>query len=685
MNERIEKGREMIHAGISQKDIINRIAEKMLETRPKCVSKYRPYISMNGVSFSHPLGNMEIDLNKVYPKANIGEKACIDFNITVSEDNDIFLNIYGEAAVYYNNKLVFEIINGKPSRPLSFRGELYNIPIRVRSGNDNCVRLICTKTESSFGCGVNLSVKRYPGMWASDYLYHARVTSPIKELRNESGIAISELFSGAPEKVSYCYPKLIRSSRFDFNQLCGRGNSVYVYTKVKKGHQIKYNGTVDRILINGKKSSDLHPYVDAEDELLFRCTRFHGEWFFDLDDENVYIPDLESHRHSGDKSIFIGPLYSDEPFSTDLSRIWKNDKGEKLFWRFNDGSQLRIYIDSAFFGQWFYAHMVGFYGIRCAGTRLHHQEYVDLFHYNMNFMAKYFEYIQFDIEKNIMPTFMPRIKESNVLDNLGTMGMNFIDSYFDTKDSRLLEVIQWIWEHFSMVPVTEDNIYYRIQTIWADDLYMSCPFIVRFGLLKNDKKILYKAAEQIHGFAKYLYDENHKLFSHIYFVDKKTANHVFWGRGNGWVMWTLTEVLPYIKDTDLYDELLQIFCDMSKAIRENQQGNGLWCQVINCHEKESYTETSCTAMFLLAFIRGIKSGWLDESYMDVVKKAWHGLLSDSIDCEGNVYGVCMGSECSMDKKYYFNIPTIINDDHGTGIVLAAASELYELNQLWESV
>ena len=53
-------------------------------------------------------------------------------------------------------------------------------------------------------------------------------------------------------------------------------------------------------------------------------------------------------------------------------------------------------------------------------------------------------------------------------------------------------------------------------------------------------------------------------------------------------------------------------------------------------------------------------------------------MRHSVDREGNVYGVCMGSGCAMEASYYYAIPTIANDDHGTGVILTAASEFLEL-------
>lgn len=50
-----------------------------------------------------------------------------------------------------------------------------------------------------------------------------------------------------------------------------------------------------------------------------------------------------------------------------------------------------------------------------------------------------------------------------------------------------------------------------------------------------------------------------------------------------------------------------------------------------------------------------------------------------IDRDGNIYGVCRGSGYSYREEYYkYELPWILNDTHGTGIVLMALVETAEL-------
>ena len=697
MNEKVPKGQEM--AG-SQKDIrkiIETIMDNTLKTRPQCEPYYLPYKKVRGIGHQKALGSLEVDLNQFFPDAADGDVAFVDFNITTGVDYDIYLNLRGNVKAYFEGKHVFTCFEDTPDREIPFIFDLFLVPVSVKAGRENRVRLKCVKHGNDFGAKINITVRRYPSMWANDYLYAARATSPVAEYHMEDGAAVTELVHTGKKGLEalnadtapgegYVFPAPSTQKSFNFNSLCGEGDVCYVYTEAAETHTVSWTGTVDAVWVNGQKREAGPVAANAGDKLLFRCVRQDEDWSFAVEDEKLVLPFLKSNRVCGDKAVFVGPFFGKmvhaPEFEWDFSKVFMNTKGEKLYWRFCDGSQLRIYLDSVFYGQWFYALMVGFYGIRRAAQTLGDEARQHLFCENMSFIAKYFDYIQYEIAANKMPPFMPRTEEIDVLDNIGTMGMNFVDAYLDSNDENILPLIELLSRQAdNAVPRMEDGTYYRVETMWADDLYMSCPFLVRMGKLTGKSEWYEKAIKQVKGFAERLYIEDENLFSHIYFPPTGLANKVPWGRGDGWVMWTLTEILLHAEDKVDTSWILELFQKMADALKRLQSPGGLWRQVLNREEEASYPETSCTAMFLLAFARGVKNGWLDGSYLPAIRSAWNGLMNSSVDREGNVYGVCMGSGCAMEAEYYFDIPTIKNDDHGTGVVLAAASELYDLEQL----
>jgi rhamnogalacturonyl hydrolase YesR len=158
------------------------------------------------------------------------------------------------------------------------------------------------------------------------------------------------------------------------------------------------------------------------------------------------------------------------------------------------------------------------------------------------------------------------------------------------------------------------------------------------------------------------------------------ATRVPWGRGNGWVIFSLSELLAVLPGNhDLRPAVLGMFREVCEGYLALQDEAGMWHQVLN--RADSYPETSCTAMFTCAFARGIRHGWIEEPapYVKSVFKAWEALNRISIDQGGNVHGVCRGSEFSFTPEYYEKelLPNL-NDTHGIGIVLLAGVEVLRL-------
>ncbi|MNJ37505.1 Unsaturated rhamnogalacturonyl hydrolase YteR [compost metagenome] len=168
---------------------------------------------------------------------------------------------------------------------------------------------------------------------------------------------------------------------------------------------------------------------------------------------------------------------------------------------------------------------------------------------------------------------------------------------------------------------------------------------------------------------------------HHVFDDKfGKPNGVPWGRGNGWVIFSLTELLTIMPlEHKLRPKLLEFYRELSEGYRKLQSANGMWHQVLT--DVESYAEASCTAMFIYAFAHGVRHGWLEEPdlFLEASVKGWEGLTETCIDKQGNVYGVCRGSGYSFNKLYYKEeLDWQLNDTHGIGIVLLAGIEIAQL-------
>lgn len=654
-------------------DEIRKIAHNALKTRPKKDVYYMFCESIPGIGFEKNLGNMNIDLNKLYPDSHDGDVCAVDFMISPERTHDMYINISGNVSVCYNGKRIFSNIAGKP-------GEMFSLPVRAVKGRKNSVRVTALKSGEKFGFKLVLSVRRYPEMWANDYLFAARALCPVKEYYGEEGFGITKckktcggiegLMTKLPEEYEYPKPPSDNEA-FNFD-----GSGVYyAYTEAAVNHRFKAEGYAEKLFVNGVPRKSTSCNVKKGDKILVKFRKK-----LKLDTDKLCLSFVKSYRGAGDKAVYIGPFFGSginpPEFDWDFSTVFQNSDGTQLYWKNCRGADLRIYLDSVFYGQWFYALMVGFYGLRKSGIYLNDSVLMQLFCDNMSFLAKYFAYAQYDAKQHVMPAFMPRASILNVLDNLGTMGTNFIDCYFDCNNPRLMPVIERIAQCMENdVPRFPDGTFCRVDTMWADDLYMSCMFLIRMGFLKNDTVWFEKAASQIEGFKKRLYMKNKGLFSHIYFTNDETASNVAWGRGNGWVIWTLSEFIELSGKKCSLGGVKDLFCEMAYSLLKYQDKTGLWRQVIDKADDGSYLETSCSAMFLLAFSRGIRMGILPKDiFLPAARRAYEGIKKRCTDKDGNVTGVCMGSGCARDAEYYYDIPTAVNDDHGTGVILAAFCE-----------
>lgn len=213
------------------------------------------------------------------------------------------------------------------------------------------------------------------------------------------------------------------------------------------------------------------------------------------------------------------------------------------------------------------------------------------------------------------------------------------------------------------------------ETMWLDDMYMSVPFLVRRYKITGDEKYLNDAVNQFVQFKKWLYMDDRNLMSHVYDLRHGIPTLVPWGRGNGWFIFSLTELLAYLPAEHEKRKFLEdFFVTLAKGYLAHQSEDGRWRQVID--DTEAYLETSCTAMFACSFMRGYRSGLLGEEYKEAAHRAVESIISNCVDDMGNVYGVCRGSEFAFSNDYYkYDLLPRDNDTHGIGIVLLSIYEV----------
>ena len=206
-----------------------------------------------------------------------------------------------------------------------------------------------------------------------------------------------------------------------------------------------------------------------------------------------------------------------------------------------------------------------------------------------------------------------------------------------------------------------------------DDLYMIAPYWCRKAKLLNDPKWLNRAIDESLHYFDYLWDKKDKLMHPLWLQKRKGPYGLYWGRGNGWYIMAITDLITFIPDNHpKREEVLKDYRTFIDGIIRRQHDNGLWSQVLD--KPDTYTETSCSGMFTYCILKGVNEKWLDKSYFKAGEKGWKGLQT-KVNDEFQLTGVCPPSDISEDLDYYLKgkAPRV-HDQHGIGPFILAGAE-----------
>lgn len=168
------------------------------------------------------------------------------------------------------------------------------------------------------------------------------------------------------------------------------------------------------------------------------------------------------------------------------------------------------------------------------------------------------------------------------------------------------------------------------KSIWVDSLMMFSVFTMRYASENNEEDLMAFGARQPRLYASYMQDPKDKLWLHSYWVKggHPYPKHLYWGRGNGWVICALPMILKYLpKDHPERPEIIKIFRETSEALVKYQRSDGYFETVMNKPGK-TYRESSATALIAAGWFEGVRQGWLPTEYGQYALKAYESLISN---------------------------------------------------------
>lgn len=213
---------------------------------------------------------------------------------------------------------------------------------------------------------------------------------------------------------------------------------------------------------------------------------------------------------------------------------------------------------------------------------------------------------------------------------------------------------------------------------WCDALFMSPPVYVRLYNMTGDKKYMKFADKEYKFTYDELYDKDEKFFfrDNTYIgKQEKNGKKIFWGRGNGWVMGGLCEILQELPKKDRYRKYYEnLFVEMAGSVLRCQQPSGYWSASMLDPESYPAPETSGTGFFVYALAYGVNEGLLPaDEYMPAIRKGWKALV-DAVESDGKLgYVQPIGAD---PRKVTANMTEV----YGVGAFLLAGREIYKMSE-----
>lgn len=262
------------------------------------------------------------------------------------------------------------------------------------------------------------------------------------------------------------------------------------------------------------------------------------------------------------------------------------------------------------------------------------------------------------------------------------VGQPFIDLYIKYKNEKMIMPVKaranWVVENVPQVSLELD--YAKSETLdrwsWCDALFMAPPVYAKLYALTGEKKYIKFMDKEYKATYDFLFDKEENLFyrDRRYF-EKKEANgqKVFWGRGNGWVLGGLCEILQVLPKNDKHRKFYEeLFVKLATRVSQLQSADGYWHASLLDPASYPSPETSATGFIVYALAYGVNEGLLDkEAFLPAITKGWQAMLN-SVNAEGKLGYV---QPIGADPR---KVTADMTEVYGVGAFLLAGNQIYKM-------
>jgi unsaturated rhamnogalacturonyl hydrolase len=281
-----------------------------------------------------------------------------------------------------------------------------------------------------------------------------------------------------------------------------------------------------------------------------------------------------------------------------------------------------------------------------------------------------------------------------------TPGRILLSLYKETKDDKYKKAAGLLREQLRLHPRTKEGGYWHKlrypYQMWLDGLYMGGPFYMEYTATFNRPNDFDDVINQFVWMENHARDSKTGLLYHAWDESKKErwANPAtgqspgFWGRAMGWYAMALVDVLDYLPaNHPRRGELVAILQRLAASLKNYQDpASGVWYEVTDkATSKGNYLEASASAMYVYAFAKGARLGYLDKSYGAIAKRGFEGIVKNFIetDAQGQTHYIKtvsvggLGGSPYRDGsyEYYISEPLRVDDLKGIGPFIMASVEI----------
>ena len=211
--------------------------------------------------------------------------------------------------------------------------------------------------------------------------------------------------------------------------------------------------------------------------------------------------------------------------------------------------------------------------------------------------------------------------------------------------------------------------------VWLDGIYMLQPFLAHYAAKIGDTKQLAVINERLNWVADIMLAPNGMYYHACNSREDVCAYH--WTRAMGWYAMAMVDVMEVLPECYIEERkaALKLFAD---GMLKYQDESGLWANLADQPvTATNRLEVSGTAMMIYMMLKGVRKGWLNESYREPAIKAFNAIVNTNLH-DNVLEDIYLKASANNTNNYEITEYYLPDEGKGSGPFIMAYSEMLYL-------